>query len=230
MEKYKIKAGKIKLPKLSSYINKNIIKNVVFFSGGIILFVLGVIVYGIILNLRQVPLSEAMKAKGFSKLTDPYIVIDRHSYTLDLYEDTVLIKSYRTNFGRNVNNPKTRVNDFATPVGVYKICEIDTATKYYMFFRLNYPNLDDATDALRRGEITQDEYDKLKFGYYYGGCPDSNTPLGGDIGIHGIGELDYIFRYLPFVYNWTDGSIAISNEGMNELYSVIKKGTKVVIK
>ncbi|MHB1688839.1 MAG: L,D-transpeptidase family protein [Ignavibacteriaceae bacterium] len=206
------------------------LRNVILFSGGIILFVAGVIVYGIVINLREVPLSVDMARKGFSKLDDPNIVVLRHSYTLKLYNDTVLIKTYRANFGRNVNVPKTKSGDLATPVGEYKICEIDTNDKYYKFFKIDYPNIFDATEALRKGLISQKDFDQIKFDYYYGECPDPNSELGGNIGIHGIGRLDYLFKYLPFVYNWTDGSIAISNENMDELYSVVKKGTKVVIK
>ena len=56
------------------------------------------------------------------------------------------------------------------------------------------------------------------------------TYLGGNVGIQGIGRLNFLFKYLPFNYNWTDGSVAISNENMDELYSVVKKGTRVVIK
>jgi len=32
------------------------------------------------------------------------------------------------------------------------------------------------------------------------------------------------------VFNWTDGSIALSDEDIEEIYSVIKIGTKVIIK
>ncbi|HUX92803.1 MAG TPA: L,D-transpeptidase [Ignavibacteriaceae bacterium] len=215
---------------LSSYFNTNMLRSVILFSGGIILFVAGVIVYGIIINMREVPLSVDMSQKGFTKLDDPVIVVSRSSYSLKLYNDTVLIKSYTANFGRNVSVPKSKAGDLATPVGDYKICEIDTNTKYYKFFKINYPNIYDATEALRKGVITQQEFDKIKYDYYYGICPDPNTELGGNMGIHGIGRLDFLFKYLPFVYNWTDGSIAISNENMDELYSVVKKGTKVVIK
>jgi len=54
--------------------------------------------------------------------------------------------------------------------------------------------------------------------------------LGGDIGIHGIGRLNFFFKNLPFVFNWTDGSIALSNENIDELISVVKVGTKIVIR
>ncbi len=230
MKKEKNKFNNLNIPEASSYLNKNLIRNVFFFGGGIILFVAGVIVYGVVLNLREIPLAQAMKNKGFSKLNDVTIIVDRHSYTLNLYDDSVLIKSYRANFGMNVRVPKTKVGDNATPVGEYRICEIDTVSKYYKFFKINYPNLNDAVEGLRKGLITQSQFDKLKFEFYYGQCSTSQTNLGGNIGIHGIGELNSIFKYLPFVYNWTDGSIAISNENIDELYSVVKKGTKVVIK
>jgi hypothetical protein len=90
--------------------------------------------------------------------------------------------------------------------------------------------LDDAAEALRKGWITQSGFNQLKFEFYYEGCTKYNEVLGGDIGIHGIGRLNYIFKNLPFVFNWTNGSIAMSDENMNELYSIIKVGTKVVIK
>ena len=212
------------------YINVNLIRNVLFFSGGIFLFIAGVIIYGVILNLREVPLRKAMQEKGIVKITDPNIVVDRQTYSLMLYQDTVLVKTYRANFGRNVNNPKTKAGDLSTPVGSYKICEIDTINMYYKFFEINYPNNSDAANALRKGIITQAQFDTLKYDNDNGICPNPDTPLGGKMGIHGIGRLNSIFRFLPFNYNWTDGSVAISNEGIDELYSVIKKGTNVVIK
>jgi murein L,D-transpeptidase YafK len=215
---------------ISQYINEKTVRNIFYFSGGIIVFIGGVILYGVILNLRDVPLSEVMRMKGFSKLTNVVILIDRKNYSLCIYDDTVLIKSYRANFGRSINNTKIKNGDYATPVGEYKICSFDTLNKYHKFLRLNYPNLNDATEALRKGIISQKEFDKLSFQFYYDDCPDLVTALGGNIGIQGIGEYNSIFKNLPFVYNWTDGSVAVSNESIDEIYSVVKKGTKVVIK
>src|ERR1035437_5977145 len=212
------------------YFNKNTLQKIIFFSGGTIIFIVGVILYGIIINIREIPLNEAMRLKGFSKLSNTSILIERKNYSLSIYEDTVLIKTYRANFGRNINSPKSREGDNATPVGEYMICSIDTLNRYYKFLRLNYPNLTDADEALVKGIITQKQYDKLNFEFYYGECPDPDTDLGGNIGIQGIGKYNVMFKNLPFVFNWTDGSIAVSNEDIDEIYSVIKRGTKVVIK
>lgn len=216
--------------KIKSFIESSLLKNILFTIGAIVLFLFGILVYGVILNLREIPLKEAMVQKGFTKLEDPNIVVNRSNFTLSLYEDTVLIKSYRASFGRNLRDKKKLANDGATPVGEYKICSITNDPVYYKFLKLNYPNLDDAVEALRKSLITQREFNEIKFEFYYEDCISSNTVLGGDIGIHGLGRLNAIFRNLPFVYNWTNGSIAISNEDLDELLTVIKKGTKVVIK
>jgi murein L,D-transpeptidase YafK len=218
------------LDRLKPFLNMNMLRNIVLFSGGIILFVFGIVVYGIVLNLREPSLAEAMSEKGFTKLENTHIIIEKHSYSLNLYEDSVLIKTYRANFGMNVNTPKSKAGDGATPVGEYKICDIDTVHKYYKFLRLNYPNLNDAAEALRKNIISQKQFDELKFQFYYDDCTSSNTALGGNIGIHGIGEYNSIFKNLPFVFNWTHGSVAVTNEDIDEIYSVVKKGTKVVIR
>ena len=195
-----------------------------------LLFMFGVLLYGIILNIREIPLDEWMREKGFSELVNPNIIVDRENYTLNLFEDTVLVKSYRVSFGRNVHHAKNRASDEATPIGEYKICAIDSSESHTIIFRLNYPNIDDASEALRKGWISQKEFNQIKFEFYYEGCTKFNKVLGGGIGIHGIGRLNYIFKNLPFVYNWTNGSIAMSDEDIDELYTVVKIGTKVVIK
>lgn len=215
---------------LYSMLNKNLLKNIIFLTGGILIFIAGIVIYGILLNLREVPLDEAMLEKGYRELKNVSLIIDRKSYTMSLYEDSVLIKSYRVCFGRNLNYPKMRNNDGATPVGSYIICSIENTHKYHKFFVLNYPNFDDISFALRRGIISQEKYDSLAFSINHNVCPDENSVLGGRIGIHGIGKYNSIFKNLPFVFNWTDGSIATSNESLDELFSVIKTGTKVIIK
>lgn len=230
MNKPNRKVSRLDLSRLFTLISKNSLRNVIYFSGGIILFLAGTIVYGIIINLRVDSLAEALKEKGFESFENPNIIIERKSFSLQLYEDTVLIKSYRASFGKNLSAPKTRAEDRATPVGEYAICDIDSNNQYDKFLKLNYPNVSDASEALRKGWITQKQFDQLKFEFYYEGCPKANTILGGDLGIHGIGKFDYILKNLPFVYNWTNGSIAVSNEAINEIFSVVKKGTKVVIK
>ncbi|GAB6283181.1 MAG: hypothetical protein STSR0008_19380 [Ignavibacterium sp.] len=211
-----------------SFVNKDLIKNSLIFSGGIILFLIGCVGYGIILNSREKTLKDEMMNKNLNRLGNVHILIDRNNYKLFLYTDSILVKEYKAVFGNSIE-AKIKANDKATPIGEYQICDIDTNSIYEKFLKLNYPNLKDAEEGLRKKYITQEEYEKIRYEYFYVGCTDSNTALGGNIGIHGIGNLNFIFKNLPFVYNWTDGSIAVSNESINEIYSVVKIGTKVVI-
>jgi murein L,D-transpeptidase YafK len=212
------------------FFSSPLLRNVIFTIGAIVLFISGVIVYGVILNLREIPLSEAMSQKGFRNLNDVNLIVDRKTFTLSVYEDTVFVKSYRVSFGRNLSDKKKLSNDGATPIGTYKVCNISNNETYYKFLKLNYPNLEDASEALRKSLISQKQFNQIKFEFYYEECVSYNTILGGNIGIHGIGRLNSIFKNLPFVYNWTDGSIALSNESLDEILSVIKIGTQVVIK
>ncbi len=224
------KISRVELSRFLSFINKNSLRNAIYFTGGIIVFLAGTIVYGIILNLREDTLAQAMAEKGFTTLENPNLVIIRKAFMLQLYEDSVLIKTYRASFGKNLSVAKSKADDNATPIGEYEICDIDSNHRYHRFLKLNYPNINDASEALRRGWITQKQFDKIKFEFYYEGCPKPDPILGGDLGIHGIGKFNYILKNLPFVYNWTNGSIAVSNEAIDEILSIVSKGTKVVIK
>jgi murein L,D-transpeptidase YafK len=206
-----------------------LLKNVLYFIASIIVFVLGTVIYGIILNASEPSLPEAMVSKGLRYLVNVSIQIDRKKYTLDLYSDTILVKTYKAVFGRNSSPNKTYTNDDATPVGNYEICSIDTANQYYKMLRLNYPNKKDAMEALQMKLISKNNYDDIVDKVETGNCPPIlNKNLL--IGIHGIGKLDFIFKNLPFVYNWTNGSIAVSNEDIDEIYSATRIGTEVVIK
>lgn len=163
-----------------------------------------------------------------TKVNNPSIVIDKKKYTLTLFSDSIMVKSYRAVFGKG-NQEKQAFDDKTTPSGEYEICGIDSAHLYHRFFRLNYPNIDDLRSALRMGIISKKDYETMSLQTYYSDTLTQSSFRWRTIGIHGIGQLNFIFKNLPFVFNWTDGSIAISNEEIDELYGVIQKGTKVTI-
>lgn len=206
------------------------VRNVIYIMSSIILFFIGIVSYGIIINLRNITLEEAMKEKNINSFSNPSIIIDRRNYTLELYSDTVLVKKYNAVFGRNSGKLKLSKYDLATPVGKYYICKVDTNNIYYKKLLLNYPNIVDAAEALRLKILTKEEFLTISQGIKNGGCSYDKSILGGDIGIQGTGEYNLIFKNLPFVFNWTNGSIAISNESIDELLSVVEIRTKVTIK
>lgn len=204
------------------------LKNVLYFIASITIFFGGMILYGLILNLSEPSLPEVMVSKGMRYLVNVKIQVDRKNYKLNLYSDSILVKSYKAVFGRNSSSRKVFANDNRTPVGKYIICNIDTSSVYNKFFRINYPNKNDLQEALKAKLISNQDYDRMYNELEQGDCPGfkDETLI---IGIHGIGRMNSIIKNLPFVYNWTNGSVAISNEDIDELYSAIKKGTEVVI-
>lgn len=206
------------------------LRNVIYITGSIIIFFIGIIIYGIILNIREVSLDEALIRKNLTKIDNPLIEIERNNYTLVLYSDSILVKTYSVVFGRNSGKIKLSKDDLITPDGEYYICSIDTNDIYYKKLYINFPNLADASEALREGVINRDEFIAIKNSLDKKTCSFKYTKLGADIGIHGIGEYNLIFKNLPFVFNWTNGSVALSNEDIDELLSVVKIGTKVIIK
>lgn len=179
--------------------------------------------------MREVTLSEALTEKGLVKLENTRLVVDKTDYKILLYSNKILVKTYKAVFGKSSGTIKTSVDDNITPVGDYKICSIDTLNKYHKFFHLNYPNERDAAEALKQGYIFDDEFNAIILSAKKNECPPKETKLGSDIGIHGIGTYNIIFKNLPFAFNWTNGSIAVSNENADELYSVVKIGTPVKI-
>lgn len=205
------------------------IKRIIYISGSVIVFFAGVVAYGFILNLREIPLAEAMQRKGITKLEDVYLVIDRTKYQMILFSGKIPIKTYKAAFGKNRSRIKKEKNDNITPNGDYEICAIVDHNIYYKYIKLNYPNKIDAAESLRKGIISENDFDKIISALENGGCSDSTTVLGANIGIHGLGEFDVIFRNLPFVFNWTNGSIALSNRNIDEICSVVEIGTRVEI-
>lgn len=206
------------------------LRNVIYIMGSVIVFFFGIVVYGVLINLRQITLEEAMSIKNLSKITNPSIIVDRRNYTLELYSDTIMVKKYNAVFGRNKSSIKLSKNDFITPTGEYSICRIDTNYIYYKKLYINYPNIADAAEALKSKLITKEQFLAISNRINANNCSFEHTVLGNEIGIQGIGEYNLIFKNLPFVFNWTNGSIAISNENIDELLTVVNIGTKVTIK
>jgi lipoprotein-anchoring transpeptidase ErfK/SrfK len=98
-----------------------------------------------------------------------------------------------------------------------------------LFMQLNYPNIADAKRALKHELINRKQYRAILLAQIEGRMPPQNTPLGGAIGIHGIGvETKYKIEIHQFV-DWTKGCIAMRNNEVDTLRRYITQGTKVVI-
>lgn len=117
--------------------------------------------------------------------------------------------------------------DDKTPLGKFRIGWINEKSRYYRFYGLNYPNLDTAKRALDENRIDEETWLSILEAKNMGKTPPQDTPLGGHIGIHGIGRGD---QEIHHKYNWTNGCIALTNEQIDQLGKWIKPGTLVNIR
>ena len=206
------------------------LKNIFYFGGSVIIFFAGMVIYGIILNTREVTLKEALYEKNLTEIKDPVLIVEKHNHKLYLYDDTIFVKTYKVVLGRSSSDKRLSIKNNITPTGKYEICEIDTAHKYHKFFKINHPNENDVVEALREGIITTEEYNAILQSESGPGCPETLDIFTPSVGLHGIGEYDFIFKNLPFIFDWTNGSIAMSNDSIDELASIISVGTRVIIR
>ena len=154
-----------------------------------------------------------------------WIVIEKTSKTLVLYQNGKKVGSFPCSFGLNPLIPKIKKGDLATPEGLYKVSHKKSSRKYYLFVGLDYPNLKDILKAFWEGRLTKEEYQRYLEAYRAGKSLDG--PLGNQIGIHGGGL--YRKGQSRSVRNWTHGCIALDNKNMERIYRFVEPGTPVLI-
>ncbi|MGJ8621846.1 MAG: L,D-transpeptidase family protein [Yoonia sp.] len=120
--------------------------------------------------------------------------------TLQLFHDRTVLKSYRFNLGFNPIGHKTQEGDGRTPEGAYRIDRRNPNSRYYLSLGISYPDRNDVAAARARG-----------------------VEPGGDIFIHGTPA-----RWMN-TPDWTWGCIAVTNEDMDEIYTMVQNETKIFI-
>lgn len=122
---------------------------------------------------------------------------------------------------------KMHRGDNITPFGEYRIGWVGEKSTFHRFFGLNYPSLNDAERAFRKGMIDKYTYADIVNAHLFNQVPPQNTVLGGRIGIHGLGIGD---EKIHHTMNWTHGCIALTNNQIDHLSHWIATGTLVKIK
>lgn len=141
------------------------------------------------------------------------IVVDKKRYTVQLFYRHRLIRAYKAVFGPQPLANKCMEGDRCTPEGLFTIKNKNPNSRYNKFMLLSYPN----DSAIAR-------FNKLK----EKGTIPASARIGGDIGIHGIwkGGDDMI----EMGVGWTDGCVALKNKDIEDLYTMVGVGTRVLIK
>jgi hypothetical protein len=153
-------------------------------------------------------------------LVKPTILIEKSKLRLTVFNrNGQIVKHYRAAVGAN-SGDKLREGDFRTPEGEFYVCVKNPNSKYVLALGLSYPGISDAERGYRGKLISKSQYDKIVYAIRNRRQPPWNTPLGGEIMIHGRrnGGRD------------TEGCIALEDKDIRELYPQISVGTRVVIK
>jgi murein L,D-transpeptidase YafK len=159
---------------------------------------------------------------------ETWLLIDTEARTLQLWDGEDVVRTWENiAIGSGGATHNRALGDKATPLGTFRIASIREETRYHRFFALSYPALDDARRAHARGQISAADLAAIRRAHEQGEEPPSSTPMGGNIGIHGLGSAD------PRVhadFNWTDGCIALTNEQVDELAQWVRPRMTVIIR
>lgn len=162
-------------------------------------------------------------------LAQTEIVILRDQKKLLVKKNDEVVRSFHVALGSGVGEDKLMEGDRRTPSGHYRIIDTRDSDQFYRFIQLDYPSVDDAKRALKAERISREQYRDILEAHVYNKTPPQNTPLGGAIGIHGIGvETDKKLE-IHGLTNWTKGCIAMRNHEIDELMAYISEKTPVLI-
>lgn len=159
----------------------------------------------------------------------PWILVETGALTLTVFsaEDRVLARFHNISVGSGGVAEIHRRGDATTPQGVFHVAWIARHSPYETFYGLDYPSASIARRAHAEGIISRAELDAIIGALQQYRLPPQDTPLGGRLGIHGIGHGD---PRIHEAFNWTDGCVALTNPQIRQLSRWVHVGTRVVIR
>lgn len=164
---------------------------------------------------------------------DPGIVIAiKHDYRMHFCSRGKILKTLPMALSQMPLGSKTSSGDNRTPEGEYRVTQkaegpFEGAYAGYLggaWIRLNYPNTADAKKAFEQQRITQRQYDDIAQANAGNRMPSTETSLGGGIGIHG-----WVTDWPEGPQHLTWGCLSLRSADLKTLYSIVKKGTRVII-
>ncbi|NWG70458.1 MAG: L,D-transpeptidase family protein [Parvularculaceae bacterium] len=135
------------------------------------------------------------------------ILIEKGARRMTLYEDGRTVKTYRIALGFSPVGDKVRQGDGRTPEGVYRISLKNPNSQFHLSLKISYPDTEDRRAAARRG-----------------------VDPGGDIFIHGTPGRSAPYPAGASIPDWTLGCIAVTNEEIEEVFSLVGVGARVEIR
>ena len=157
-----------------------------------------------------------------------WILVDTANLTLSVLEGDTVRRTYKKiAIGRAGTTSDKKQGDNKTPLGEFHLVRIAPKSPFHRFFGLDYPTMPHAARALQAGIIGQEHFAAIRQAFQSGDIPPQATPLGGFLGIHGIGEGD---PAIHAAFNWTHGCIALTNQQIDDLANWIYLGMRVIVR
>jgi len=145
-----------------------------------------------------------------SRVTDgpvDRIVVEKSKRTMTLLKQEREVKTYKIALGRNPEGPKVRQGDNRTPEGNYYIDYKVRNSIYHRALHLSYPSPADVERAKSLG-----------------------VAPGGNIMIHGLKQDKLWMGDVQYLFNWTNGCIALTNPEIEEVWDLVSTWTLVEIR
>jgi murein L,D-transpeptidase YafK len=141
------------------------------------------------------------------------LVVYKRARTLAVYEDGRFRKRYAVVLGKRPQGSKRFAGDMRTPEGLYWIKDKHPHARWRYFITIDYPN-----------ELDQARYERELSAGLIPNINGIQQGIGGSLGIHGNdrpGEQSA-------GSNWTKGCVAMMNDDVRELYTMVRVGTPVL--
>jgi murein L,D-transpeptidase YafK len=151
-------------------------------------------------------LASVLFALGEKSSVD-HVVVYKHERRMVLLSQGKELRSYRVALGGEPSGPKRRQGDHRTPEGLYVLDSRNPNSHFYKAFHISYPTSKDIAAAKKLG-----------------------VSPGGDIMLHGLPKEYAFVGKAHTLHDWTDGCIAVSNEEMDEIWTLVRVGTPIEIK
>jgi murein L,D-transpeptidase YafK len=157
-----------------------------------------------------------------------WLLVESDNRTLTVLKGkTIVDKFHYVALGRGGTTNKRERGDDSTPLGEFHIAWINRKSPFHLFFGLDFPTMELADEAYRDNRIDRNTYYSILDALRDRRLPPQNTPLGGRIGIHGLGNGD---PQIHHEFNWTKGCVALTNPQIDRLAHWVQIGTRVVIR
>lgn len=167
-------------------------------------------------------------ASAGKPVSDPSIVVDTSTHTLSVFRDGRMVDRFdNVAIGRGGFSSDRMRGDGTTPLGTFHIDRVNFNSRFRYFFGIDYPRPEHARRAFDAGLIDVEDYGRILMAFERKKSPPQDTPLGGQIGIHGLGAGD---KRIHEGFDWTQGCIALTNEQVARLSRWIFVGMRVEVR